>query len=55
MLISAPLARASSPIAEKTLVGTDSGPIWTTSSKAPLEVASRWVGTAIEATTVTRR
>ena len=41
MLISAPLAKASRPIAEKTLVGTANGPTWTTSSKAPLDVVSR--------------
>jgi hypothetical protein len=54
-LISAPLTSANSAIAEKIFVFTASGPSWTTSSSGPDESASRSVGTAIEAITVTIR
>ena len=55
MLIRAPLARANSAIAENTLGGMLSGPVWTTSSSGPSERANWAVGTTIEATVVTRR
>ena len=47
------LASANRAIAEKTSVGTLSGPVWTTSSSGPSEAASCDVGTTMDATTVT--
>ena len=55
MLISAPLASASRPIAEKTFSGIPSAPCLTTSSRGPLELARSSVGTTAEAPTVTRK
>ena len=55
MLISAPLERASRPIAENTFSLIPSGPWRTTSSSGPSEEARSDVGTTAEAPTVTRK
>ena len=55
MLISAPLATASSAMNENSLVGMPSGPSRTTSSSAPSDSARTSVETTIEAVMVTSR